>query len=273
MYCTNCGKEITQGCYCPNCGTYIEGTAEISVSEPLSDAQRLKKALTSKLFLVIAILASVSFGISILILIFGSAYTGVVASLVDYEILDVILPIVGAVFAVVLVFSVLNLISYWRTYIRNKKSETPDASGPRLMYILNKISVVIMWIMAVLLVVLGIAAFAIAIMSGDLAVDIATETMIMLAVFGFVFGLIGVIYIVMLLMYYRKFLRLFRQIAESAESGVWNIDDAKVVYIWTLVLGIISAVGGITNGGVTLVSAASTICLSFWIKENFVINE
>ena len=271
MYCKNCGNEVTVGNYCTNCGSFVGANTEIvEVEAPLTDAQRLKKAFTSKLFFVISILASVSIGLAVLIVPVSFLYT---FNLSFDGIPDVLIPIFALICVIIFAFSALNLVGWWKTYSRNKKSEALDASGPKLMYIYNKISIVIIWIMAVLFVILGIAAIAVAIMSDTGAVELNWEAALLLAVFGVAVGIIGVVYIVILLLYYRKLVKLFKQIAESAESGVWKIDNAKSVYIWTLVLGIISAAGGISSGGLSLVSAASTICLSFWIKENFVSNE
>ncbi|MBQ8831044.1 MAG: hypothetical protein IJ017_05555 [Oscillospiraceae bacterium] len=275
MYCKNCGNEVTVGYYCSDCGTFAGEVAAITVAEPLSDGQRLKRALTSRLFLAIAILTSVSVGIGILTALFGFSSFGIMFNTAFEDIPVEVYKIMtgfAVAFLPIIAFGILNIVSYWLTYIRNKKSEAADASGPRMIYILNKISVVVLWIFAVIFIIFGAVAVVMAIVSGSRTLDFEFEDRIMIGVFGFIFGLVGMVYVVMLLMYYRKFLKMFKQIIESAKSGVWMIDDAKAVYLWTLVLGIISAVGAITSGGITLVSAASSICLALWIKENFVNN-
>ncbi len=270
MYCTNCGCEVTVGYYCSNCGKYAGESAEIvAVAEPLTDSQRLKKALSSKLFLTMSILKSVDIGIAALIILILPLYFSILP--IDYA--GIISGVLLGFCALFLILPICELVGYWKTYKRNANGDYVDASGPKILLTVTHISYVISWIGAVIFFILGVVCFAAGILGAANGYDLGEFGDVAMSIFGIVFIIAAISWIVILILYVRKIVRFWKEVIASAETGVINITKPRSLYIWMLVMGIISAAGALSGGIFALIPAAILICCSFWVKENFAKNE
>ncbi len=292
MYCRNCGSEVTAGYYCSNCGTYAgESVGVYVVAEPLTDSQRLIKAFSSKLFLAVAILLSVGIGLAFLAMLFIPAFSFAALAEVDMDIMSELsamkeeIPaeltayfgIIGLVSCIGAILPIIQLVSSWRLYAGAKNRNTIECGALKAVTTVLRIEYVLQWIIPCILGLFGLFSICMFIVRGepvtsDIYDGVEYNGVIMLII-SILFIIIAAVYIVFLLLYYRRRVRFAKELAVSAETGVINLTNPKAVYMWMLVMGILSGVSVLSGGFTAAIPAAIEICLSFWIKENFVIDE
>jgi len=292
MYCRNCGSEVTTGYYCTNCGTYVGDNAPtVVVAEPLSDIQRLKRAFSSKLFLAVAILLSVGIGMAFLGMLFIPAFSFAALAEVDMNMMSELsamkaeIPaeltayfgIIGLISCVGAILPIIQLVSSWRLYAGAKKHDTIECGALKAVTTVLRIEYVLLWFIPVLIGIMGVTLICLIAFGGEeitSALYAGEEYVgIVLLIMSILFIIIAAVYIVFLLLYYRKRVRFAKELVISAETGVINVTKPKALHTWLLVMGIISGVSVLSGGFTAAIPAAIEICLSFWIKENFVTDE
>ena len=276
MFCANCGREISGGNFCSGCGAPVGENVCIGqiISPPLTDMERLKNAFSSKLFKTVSILTSVYLGLAVLAYAFVGIYFSIVLTAAEAaEAIPIVISIIAVAAVIGLVLPAINLIGLWKTYKDSKKEGNIDPVGPKLIAGTNCVSYVLLWILAVLEVIGAVLTFILgaAVRQGLFAeyIDSESVAMIFITIIGVVWLISAAVIIVMNILYERRVVKLSRDLAKAAETGVLELGNIKNLHTWMLVMGIISAAGILFGNITSLIPGAVVICESFWVKKYF----
>lgn len=263
MFCPNCGAQVEENAVCcPYCGVQVGGANPQTGGQNYTQAQPVMtpaaglftQIFSSKMFMIICMLASVSVGASIISKSF---------------------PIIEGLF----------IIAGWMLYSAAKKSNVPGyGTSLRMMSGLSTAVWVLNWIAVGSCALLGV----IFLFSGSVlesAMNILQESGWMFNLSSSLINLgsilIGLILIVaagvitVLNIYaYGNFRICAKSFVSSYMTGQVMIDKLSTVKTWLLVLGIInglSALSSITVGFFAFIgsgcSAAVYFCVYIWINE------
>ena len=254
MFCTKCGSSLNENGVCPVCGPASAPVYAPEAGTPTAPAEgKLKAAFSGTLFLVMAILTSAS-----TVLSFLSSASGGVFSL-------------G-------ITNILFIIAMWMLFATSRSAEKPlSRSAMTLAHGTSIALYVIGWVIFGLLVFLAICFFIVstANIPADFLYTLFYSIADALGAFAYIFsGIMSFIGIILVLaavivalitvFFYGSLKKFTHSVRASYDTGVMDIQKAKTVHVWFLVLGILNAVeavsGLITIGYTGALPVLSTAC-------------
>jgi hypothetical protein len=269
MFCTKCGSPLNEYGVCPVCGPETPPMYSPSDNGPAASVEsRLKNAFSNTLFLVMTILFTASTAFSTVNSFSGNGIT-----------FDVI--------------NILFIIAMWMLYATSRSSDGLLSRGAmKLAYGTSVAVLVIGWVVFGFVVLCAIGCFifsATGISAGlysliSSALDSLSGSMlyassILFIGIGIALVFTAVILIFVNIFYYGGLKKFTASLKASANAGVWDIQKANVVRIWSLVFGILSALGTLGGlfGGTSALTFLSNGCLTasyivafIWLGQYFV---
>lgn len=270
MYCTKCGTPLDDSGICPVCGPApAPMPPEDLAASPVEG--RLKTAFSDTLFLITAILLCVITALS----------------LVDFSLANVLAAVPNILF----------IISMCMLYSTSKSADSPvSRSGMKIAHGTAIAIYIIGWVAFVSLALLTVVVFIAYITdSVNYAVfDVLYDSLpgisgitanVLMAVIGITLVLLTVFTVVVNTFLYGNMKKFALSLRTSADTGVWDIQKAKALRTWLIVLGIINAAAILITGVISAVfthsgsvldfisvilSAASYIITGVWITRHFV---
>ena len=238
MFCTKCGSQLNENGVCPVCGPASAPVYAPEAGSPTASAEgKLKAAFSGTLFLVMAILTTASAVLSFL----NSASGGIFS------------------FGII---NILFIIAMWMLFATARSAEKPLSRGAMKLAHGTSIALyVIGWVIFGLLVFLAICFFIVsaANISADLLYTLfysITEALPgvfsyalsgIFSFLGIILVLVAVIVALVTVFFYGSLKKFTRSVRDSADTGIMNIQKAKTVRVWFLVLGIIDAVEAVSG--------------------------
>ena len=269
MYCSKCGAEIGDAKFCPICGTRQEGgykgaaftqqgpAENVNIfTERVDDgvrnrvADHLKDVFNDPMFMIIAILLTVSAAVGSISFESGRVHFGV-----------------G-------IISILMAISLWITFASAKSSSGLSPSGPSFTSGVLKASYIINWVGSVALAVGGVLLL---VGSSSIArllpesikyfdftpeemrelqeffdqlpdifrkYDIQTFARYGFIVIGIMLLIVAVVLVVVNLCFTRKMHTFAKSVCVSLKSGDYRIEKARACKNWLIVAAVFSLLGG-----------------------------
>ncbi len=271
MFCTKCGTPLNENGVCPVCGPASAPVYAPMEGAPTAAAEgKLKAAFSCTLFLVIAILTTASAAF----LFLNSAAGGVFS------------------FAII---NILFIIAMWMLFATARSAEKPlSRSAMKLAHGTSIALYVIGWVVFGLLVLLAICFFIV--ITANISVDFLYTLLYsitdvlpvaityvfsgILSVIGIILVLAAVIVALVTVFFYGNLKKFTCSVGSSADTGIMNIQKAKTVRVWFLVLGILTAVDAVSGlitishtGALPVLStactAASYIIAYVWAGQHF----
>lgn len=259
MFCKNCGAPVDDGAkFCKNCGSQVteEVKAEepvteevkvepaaVIVSEPVSSnpvKAKLEEILSGQMFLILAVLLSVS---AVFSLAAGSFN----------------------------VITILFVIFTWLAFAAAKKNDLHTSHIRNISGTFCAVKV-IMWVLVGCFGVLAIAVLAFGSYFGANLASILNQysgTSLNISSWAYGGAAVSVIIFVALLVAaaviivmnigYITIHKFFKSLYQSLDSGVATLEKAKAASGWCLALGIISGIGALGSLGVSASSFVSFI--------------
>ena len=261
MFCKNCGSPVDDGAkFCKNCGGKIAEAedvkaeepvteevkvepAAITVSEPVSSnpvKAKLEEILSGQIFLILAVLLSVSAVFSLAVGSFN-------------------------------VITVLFVIFTWLAFAAAKKNDLQPSHIRNVSGTFFAVEI-LLWVAVGLFGVLAITVLALGSSFGARFASILNQysgTHLNIPSFAYGGAAVSVIIFVALLVViaviivmnlgYITIHKFFRSLYQSLDSGVASLEKAKAASGWCLALGIISGIGALGSLGGTASSFMSFI--------------
>lgn len=280
MFCPQCGSDIGDSAVCPYCSPQQSGGAEYQPPMHTPAEASLKTAFSGTLFLVMCILMTISVAFSFI----GALTSGSFA----IEIIDL-----------------LFVIAMWMVYATSKSADNALSPGGLKLADGTSLAVLVIgWVLfgififfALVFMIVRFANipldledlyYAIYSYSGSvfegMIPSISIISSILLSLLVVVFVIAAVVIALVNLFFFRNLRRFIHSVRGSAASGVLNIQKAKTVRIWIIVIGVISALNAVSNlfqmsekGALSALAScayAAAIIIAFvWIGQNFLSTE
>ena len=298
MYCPNCGQQIPDNSFfCPVCGSGMNAQAVSPDVNERKDAKgfaaKLRKHLSSTLFLVMCILLSCAVLLSFTVTGTIDASGNGVSTGYSFN-FDII--------------SILILIGMWITYVKAKSKESVISEGGFKLVSGSITAVwVIYWVCSVLVALSGIMLIAVGPMSapyageieeafshpeflavldlyGEMGIDMAIVNQVIdflkvnfslvMTVLGIALVVFAVVMVILNIFYYGNLRKFARNLSVSYYSNKETNLKYKTVSVWLLVMGIFSAIGAFNSlmnfgfFGIGPVFHAAVLIVAYvWIRK------
>ncbi len=267
MICKNCQTEVQDGVkFCPTCGAFMEQQAGaeyqpsgVNPEESAFVYGMFKQECSSKLFLALCILASVS----------------PVMTLLSMGLSGIISAVIPALLA----------ISCWLLYVSaTQNKDVASLVNPlKIVSVVTTVEWVINWVAVGLVGLAAIICFAGADamddampMITDAFGGVITGDMFegMFAVLGIVMLIVAGVLVVINVFYYGNLRKMTASFKDSAMYGRFMVQKVGTVKTWLMVMGILSAISAISSftasffGGLASACGAAAMIVASKVLEN-----
>lgn len=292
MFCPNCGNQIPENSFfCPSCGANLQENNSFEPPVNLEDknelgfASVLRRALCSGKFLAMCIMITIAGVLSFAPTTISYTPDGIASYSSSFDL-----------------FAILSTVAMWITYANAKsKSDVMPVGGLKFNAVLAKITFVLNWIAAIIMLVCGAIFFAVIPMISSIFADEAATDMFFAELIpmleqnglgGYIesltgdlvrivfigmavaFVVVGIILALINIFYYGKVKNFANNLHISYITN--RVTDLRfsTISVWFMVMGILEGIGSISaiavnpTGAISAISiTAATIIASVWVKE------